>query len=129
MSTNPATLLDKHRTLLELRADPDLKPRLVCYHTPRHLERRIIERAELFETSATAVFTDIILQGLVTPPPPVFTGQTPASSKVSIQRTWRIPAAAATAVTDLAKERGITQSQLVADIITRHLQGTRRVHA
>ncbi|ERS60782.1 hypothetical protein HMPREF1261_00446 [Corynebacterium sp. KPL1818] len=69
MSANPATLLDKHRTLLELRTDPDLKPRLVCYHTPRHLERRIIERAELFETSATAVFTDIILQGLVNPPP------------------------------------------------------------
>lgn len=81
MNTNLATLLDKHRALLELRTDPDLKTRLVCYHTPRHLERRIIERAELFETSATAVFTDIILQGLVTPPPPVFTGQTPASSK------------------------------------------------
>ena len=39
MSTNLSTLLDKHRTLLELRTDPDLKTRIVCYHTPRHLER------------------------------------------------------------------------------------------
>ena len=129
MNTNPATLLDKHRTLLELRTDPDLKTRLVCYHTPRHLERRIIERAEPFQTPPPPLFTHNLPPGLATPPPPVFTGQTPASSKVSIQRTWRIPAAAATALTDLAKERGITQSQLVADIITRHLQGTRRVHA
>ena len=113
-------LLADHETLNYLRSAEHMKLEICTLHLPPHLKRRVCDAADEWEITRNGMLVEIVLSYLSSDTQYVPENRMVANTRTAKQTNFRLPTPAIDHMRWLADARGITISQLTADMIVEY---------
>lgn len=113
-------LLADHETLNYLRSAEHMKLEICTLHLPPHLKRRVCDAADEWGITRNGMFVEIVLSYLSSDTQYIPENRMVANARTAKQATFRLPTPAIDHMRWLADARGITISQLTADMIVEY---------
>lgn len=113
-------LLADHETLNYLRSAEHMKLETCTLHLPPHLKRRVCDAADEWGITRNGMLVEIVLSYLSADTQYTPGNRMVANTRTAKQATFRLPSPAIDHMRWLAEARGITISQLTADMIVEY---------
>lgn len=113
-------LLADHETLNYLRSAEHMKLEICTLHLPPHLKRRVRDAADQWGIARNGMLVEIVLIYLSSDTQYTPENRVVANTRTTKQETFRLPSPAIDHMRWLADARGITISQLTADMIVEY---------
>lgn len=115
-----AGLLADHEALNYLRSAEHMKLEICTLHLPPHLKRRVCDAADEWGISRNGMLVEIVLGYLSSDTQYIPENRMVANTRTAKQATFRLPSPAIDHMRWLADARGITISQLTANMIVEY---------
>lgn len=113
-------LLADHETLNYLRSAEHMKLEICTLHLPPHLKRRVRDAADQWGIARNGMLIEIVLSYLSSDTQYTPENRVVANKRTATQTSFRLPSPAIDHMRWLADARGITISQLTADMIVEY---------
>lgn len=113
-------LLAAHETLNYLRSAEHMKLEICTLHLPPHIKRRVCDAADEWGISRNGMLVEIILSYLSSDTQYIPENRVVANKRTAAQTSFRLPPPAIDHMRWLADARGVTISQLTADMIVEY---------
>lgn len=113
-------LLAAHETLNYLRSAEHMKLEICTLHLPPHLKRRVRDAADQRGIARNGMLVEIVLSYLSSDTQYTPENRVVANKRTATQTSFRLPSPAIDHMRWLADARGITISQLTADMIVEY---------
>ncbi|OFN17782.1 hypothetical protein HMPREF2604_07525 [Corynebacterium sp. HMSC055A01] len=113
-------LLAAHETLNYLRSAEHMKLEICTLHLPPHLKRRVRDAADQRGIARNGMLIEIVLSYLSSDTQYTPENRVVANKRTATQTSFRLPSPAIDHMRWLADARGITISQLTADMIVEY---------
>lgn len=113
-------LLADHETLNYLRSAEHMKLEICTLHLPPHLKRRVCDAADQWGIARNGMLIEIILSYLSSDTQYTPENRVVANKRTAAQTSFRLPPPAIDHMRWLADARGVTISQLTADMIVEY---------
>ena len=115
-----AGLLADHEALNYLRSAEHMKLEICTLHLPPHIKRKVRAAADEWGISRNGMLVEIVLGYLSSDTQYIPENRMVANTRTAKQATFRLPSPAIDHMRWLADARGITISQLTADMIVEY---------
>lgn len=116
-------LLADHETLNYLRSAEHMKLEICTLHLPPHLKRRVCDAADQWGIARNGMLIEIVLSYLSSDTQYTPENRVVANKRTAAQTSFRLPSPAIDHMRWLADARGVTISQLTADMIVEYFNG------
>lgn len=113
-------LLTDHETLNYLRSAEHMKLEICTLHLPPHLKRRVCDAADEWGITRNGMLVEIVLSYLSADTQYIPENRMVANARTAKQATFRLPTPAIEHLRWLADARGISMSQLTADMVVEY---------